>query len=60
MDDDGNRTLDFNEFKKGLRDYGLYLEPKVNHWIQFNKPSNSFRYKGNRIKFVNIEDTQPR
>ena len=29
MDDDGNRTLDFNEFKKGLRDYGLYLEPKV-------------------------------
>jgi len=28
MDDDGNRTLDFNEFKKGLRDYGLILEPK--------------------------------
>ena len=28
MDDDGSRTLDFNEFKKGLRDYGLYLEPK--------------------------------
>lgn len=60
MDDDGNRTLDFNEFKKGLRDYGLYLEPKVKQWIQFNKPLSSFRYKGNRIKFVNIEDTQPR
>jgi hypothetical protein len=29
MDDDGSRTLDYNEFKKGLRDYGLYLEPKV-------------------------------
>ena len=29
MDDDGNRSLDFNEFKKGLRDYGLLLEPKV-------------------------------
>ena len=29
MDDDRNRTLDFNEFKKGMRDYGLHLEPKV-------------------------------
>lgn len=29
MDDDKNRTLDFNEFKKGMRDYGLHLEPKV-------------------------------
>ncbi|KAK3747591.1 hypothetical protein QZH41_015827 [Actinostola sp. cb2023] len=28
MDDDGNRSLDFSEFKKGLRDYGLILEPK--------------------------------
>lgn len=28
MDDDRNRTLDFNEFKKGMRDYGLHLEPK--------------------------------
>ncbi|EDO32961.1 predicted protein [Nematostella vectensis] len=28
MDDDGNRSLDFNEFKKGLRDYGVMLEPK--------------------------------
>lgn len=29
MDDDQNRNLDFNEFKKGIRDYGLHLEPKV-------------------------------
>ncbi|KXJ15948.1 Calcyphosin-like protein [Exaiptasia diaphana] len=28
MDDDGNRKLDFQEFKKGLKDYGLILEPK--------------------------------
>lgn len=29
MDDDGSRSLDFSEFKKGVRDYGLILEPKV-------------------------------
>lgn len=29
MDDDRSRTLDFNEFKKGMKEYGLYLEPKV-------------------------------
>jgi len=28
FDDDGSKSLDFNEFKKGLRDYGLYLEPQ--------------------------------
>lgn len=28
FDDDGSRSLDFNEFKKGLRDYGLHLEPE--------------------------------
>ncbi|KAI8509955.1 PREDICTED: calcyphosin-like protein [Branchiostoma belcheri] len=28
MDDDGNRSLDFKEFSKGLRDYGLFVEPK--------------------------------
>ena len=26
MDDDGNRSLDFKEFKKGLQDYGVELE----------------------------------
>ncbi|XP_072032233.1 calcyphosin-like protein [Amphiura filiformis] len=26
MDDDGNRSLDFREFKKGLQDYGVELE----------------------------------
>ncbi|XP_076811603.1 calcyphosin-like protein isoform X2 [Clavelina lepadiformis] len=27
MDDDGNKTIDFKEFKKGLRDYGVDLDP---------------------------------
>ena len=27
MDDDGNRTLDMNEFKKGLHDFGVILTP---------------------------------
>ena len=26
MDDDGNRTIDFKEFKKGLHDYGCMME----------------------------------
>ena len=33
MDDDKNRTLDFTEFKKGIREYGLQLEPKVHVMI---------------------------
>ena len=33
MDDDQNRTLDFNEFKKGMTEYGLNLEPKVCRFI---------------------------
>ena len=28
MDDDRNRSLDFQEFKKGVHDYGLDVEPK--------------------------------
>ena len=26
MDDDGNRSLDLKEFRKGLHDYGLHLD----------------------------------
>ena len=26
MDDDGSRSIDFKEFKKGLHDYGCMLE----------------------------------
>ena len=29
MDDDGSRTLDFKEFKKGVHDYGLVLDDGV-------------------------------
>lgn len=29
MDDDGNKKLDFGEFRKGINDYGLNLEPEV-------------------------------
>ncbi|XP_062509566.1 calcyphosin-like protein isoform X2 [Corticium candelabrum] len=28
MDDDGNKKLDYNEFQKGIFDYGLNLEPE--------------------------------
>nr|XP_039259051.1 calcyphosin-like protein isoform X2 [Styela clava] len=28
MDDDGNKKIDFKEFKKGLRDYGVDIEPE--------------------------------
>lgn len=45
MDDDGNRKLDFNEFKKGLRDYGLILEPKVFTIGFFNNQSNKKKTK---------------
>ena len=27
MDDDGSRSLDIKEFKKGLHDYGVLMEP---------------------------------
>eukprot|EP01137_Pigoraptor_chileana_P012552 Opistho-2@65050 len=26
MDDDGSKSLDYNEFKKGLQDYGVYVD----------------------------------
>ena len=28
FDDDGNKSLDFQEFKKGLRDYGIHMDPQ--------------------------------
>lgn len=44
MDDDGNRKLDFAEFKKGLRDYGLILEPKVRQFVKLKTPLTDFVY----------------
>ena len=29
MDDDGSKNLDFREFRKGIRDYGVDLEESV-------------------------------
>ena len=29
MDDDGSKKLDFDEFKKGIHDYGLLVEDAV-------------------------------
>ena len=29
MDDDGSKSLDFAEFKKGIRDYGLAVDDAV-------------------------------
>ena len=29
MDDDGSKSLDFTEFKKGLNDYGLAVTEEV-------------------------------
>ena len=29
MDDDGSKKLDYDEFKKGIHDYGLVMEDPV-------------------------------
>lgn len=29
MDDDGSKKLDFDEFKKGIHDYGLVMDEPV-------------------------------
>ncbi|XP_041476093.1 calcyphosin-like protein isoform X2 [Lytechinus variegatus] len=42
MDDDGNKTLSFAEFKKGLRDYGVPLEkPDVEKMFKAFDSDNS-------------------
>ena len=28
MDDDGSKSIDFKEFRKGLRDYGCDIDPE--------------------------------
>lgn len=42
MDDDGSKSLDLEEFKKGLHDYGLSVEPAEAKTIfeQFDKDGN--------------------
>ena len=42
MDDDGNRKLDFDEFKKGLHDYGLTVsdEDARGMFSQFDQDGN--------------------
>eukprot|EP00053_Salpingoeca_punica_P002499 m.38133 g.38133 ORF g.38133 m.38133 type:complete len:210 (+) comp11611_c0_seq1:75-704(+) len=36
MDDDGNRQLSYPEFKKGLHDYGVYLESEAEYRAAFD------------------------
>lgn len=31
MDDDGSKKLDFQEFKKGIHDYGLLMDDAVSN-----------------------------
>lgn len=33
MDDDRSQALNFEEFDKGLRDYGLNLDPEVSYKV---------------------------
>lgn len=42
MDDDGNRTISFPEFKKGIRDYGLQIDAAAvqSMFEQFDKDSS--------------------
>ena len=41
MDDDGSRSLDMNEFKKGLHDYGVEIKDGVNcqRVLSYTRPS---------------------
>lgn len=33
MDDDGSKSLDYSEFKKGIHDYGLTMEDAVSNHL---------------------------
>jgi len=37
MDDDGSKKLDYEEFKKGIHDYGLVMEDPVSVCWVFQK-----------------------
>eukprot|EP01147_Barroeca_monosierra_P000779 gene779-4067_t len=37
MDDNGDRKLDFHEFKKGLRDYGVFLDDEEEYRETFQR-----------------------
>ena len=43
MDDDGSKKLDFEEFKKGIHDYGLLMEDAVSDHYNV--------YKHHRVNF---------
>ena len=36
MDDDGSKSLSYDEFKKGVRDYGVGLTESVRYTAQLN------------------------
>ena len=57
MDDDQNRTLDFNEFKKGMRDYGLHPEPKVILLLCSQYMNNVILKNGVTGKFIYVTNT---
>ena len=44
MDDDGNKKIDIKEFKKGLRDYGVDIEPDevLEMYNAFDKDGSGF------------------
>ena len=46
MDDDGSKSLDFHEFKKGIHDYGVDLEINVsNNFVKSCMPHPSITRK---------------
>ncbi|XP_070563730.1 calcyphosin-like protein [Ptychodera flava] len=44
MDDDGNRKIDYDEFKKGIRDFGVHMEP-----AEVKETFHSFDRDGNGV-----------